>query len=416
MFDTECDPIPPGLDEMPPGPALMAFLSTIDMDRLTGHDRVVALRAAQRQVSYAQAVACAAMASVADHMGQAEFPDDPDLGWVAAATEIRVALRLTRRAAESQLDVALALRRRLPLVFEALCDGSIDMPRVWVLVSDTSHLDEETARRVVDQVIGDAPGLTTGQLRDRLRRLCIQADPDTATERYAEAVGQRRVVVEASPDGTAHLLGLDLPVDRVTEVSRRIDRIAKTLNRRSEPRTIDELRADVMLDLLSGKHRNSKGGTVEITIDLETLARLADAPGDLGGYGPVVADVARQVAEAQADGRWLFTITDPRTGQALHDGIVRRRPNTAQRRSVVARDRTCVFPGCRMPATDCDLDHRIPWAQKSETSTNGLAPGCRHDHVTVRHRIGWAYRPLPGGDHLWTSPLGHSYTTSGRPP
>jgi len=68
-----------------------------------------------------------------------------------------------------------------------------------------------------------------------------------------------------------------------------------------------------------------------------------------------------------------------------------------------------------MPATACDLDHRIPWTNGGPTTTDHLTPLCRHDHVT-RHRTGWQYQPLPNGDHHWTSPLGHTYTTSGQPP
>ena len=69
-----------------------------------------------------------------------------------------------------------------------------------------------------------------------------------------------------------------------------------------------------------------------------------------------------------------------------------------------------------MPATGCDLDHRTPWTQQHTTSAGGLDPLCRFHHITARHHIGWTRRPLPGGDHLWTSPLGHLYTTSGTPP
>jgi hypothetical protein len=415
MFDRD-EPIPVGLDEMPPGPVLGAFLASIDPDRLSGHDRVVFVRAAQRQASHALARVYAGISSVADHMVTEEFGDDPVLAHEAASTEIRVALRLTRRGADSQLEVAVGLRRRLPRVWQALCAGSIDVPRARVVLSATSHLDEATARAVVDQVIDEAYRFTTGQLRERVARMCIDADPDTATQRYEEAIEQRRVIMEASSDGTAHLLGLDLPPDRVAEVTRRIDRLAKTLNTTSDPRTMDQLRADVFLDLLAGEHRNTKGGVVDIHVDLATLARLSESPGDLAGYGPVVADIARQVTHAQVDGQWRFTITDPTTGLPVHDGTTRRRPTTSQRRSVEARDRVCVFPGCRMPARQCDLDHRTPWSHHQHTSTDGLAPGCRHDHNTNRHRIGWTHQPLPGGDHLWTSPLGHHYTTSGHKP
>ncbi|MEX1208512.1 MAG: DUF222 domain-containing protein [Acidimicrobiia bacterium] len=416
MFGKEFAVIPEGLDLMPTGPALGAILASIDVDALSGHDRVVVLRAQQRMASHFQAQVYAAMAAVADHMDRVEFAEDPALAWEAAATEIRAALRLTRRAAESELDVAVAVRRRLPGVWIALRTGSIDGRRARVIAHGTSHLDEETARRVVDTVIEDAPHFTTGELGALVRKLSVAVDPDSAKERYAEAVDGRRVVTEATPDGTAHLLGMDLPPDRVAAVADRINRLAMSLNRSGDPRSIDQLRADVFLDLLAGTNRAAKGGTIDLRVDLETLARLAKTPGDLAGFGPVIADIARQVAESQRKGEWRYTVTDPDTGLPIDGGTTRRRPTPSQRRTVESRDQVCYFPGCRMPATDCDLDHRTPWAERRRTSADGLDAGCRHDHVTVRHRIGWIHRLLPGGDHLWISPLGHRYTKSGLPP
>jgi hypothetical protein len=154
---------------------------------------------------------------------------------------------------------------------------------------------------------------------------------------------------------------------------------------------------------------------VDITVDLHTLSGLAEYPGELSGYGPVIADIARPVAERQHDAEWRFTVTHPGTGQTIGNGTTRRRPTSGQRRHVEARNRTCIFPGCRMPATDSDLDHRIPWAEGGHTSVDQLVPLCRHDH-TIRHRSGWKHQPLPDGDHQWTSRLGHTYTTSGQPP
>lgn len=155
---------------------------------------------------------------------------------------------------------------------------------------------------------------------------------------------------------------------------------------------------------------------VDIHVDLDTLARLADHPGELAGYGPVIADIARQVADASPGAEWRYTATSPTTGQVLHDGTTRRRPTARQRRHIEARDRKCVFPGCRMPATDCDIDHRIPHSEGGPTVIPNLAPLCRHDHRVVRHHAGWTHQTLPDGDHRWTSKLGRIYTTSGRPP
>ena len=109
------------------------------------------------------------------------------------------------------------------------------------------------------------------------------------------------------------------------------------------------------------------------------------------------------------------TITHPDTGQIVAKGTTSRRPTAAQRRHVETRDRTCTFPGCRSPATDCDLDHRTPHSQGGPTHIENLGPLCRHHH-NLHHHHGWTYQPLPGGDYQWTSPLGHTYTTSGTPP
>jgi ribosomal protein L19E len=92
-----------------------------------------------------------------------------------------------------------------------------------------------------------------------------------------------------------------------------------------------------------------------------------------------------------------------------------RRTNTKQKRHIHARNRTCITPGCRMPAVNCDLDHTKPWAETGHTTVDELAPLCRHHHCQ-RHKYGWTYSPIKGGDYLWTSRLGLKYTTSGRPP
>jgi len=407
--------IPAGLETMEPGLMLGAMLATINVGRLSGHDRVIVLQARQRMASHYQAQVYADMTSVVDAMS-GEVGDDL---WAAeaAAAEIRVALRLTRRAADSELALALDLKQRLPRVFAALDAGDIDMRRARTLSYGTSHLGGDVGRRVADRALEVARRLTTGQLGALIRRLCLEVDPDDAKERYRRAVEDRRLVAEPTDSGTANLLGLDLPPDRVSAVATHINEIARSLNTAREARTMDQLRADVFLDILEGKRsqRTSGRGSVDIRVDLETLAGLKEHPGDLAGYGPVIADIARRVSEHQQHAQWRFSVTDPATGRPLLSGTTRRRPTAGQRRLVEARDPTCVFPGCRMPAAACDLDHSTPWSDGGSTAVSNLAPLCRHDH-RIRHEAGWTHEALPNGDHQWTTRLGHVYTTSGAPP
>jgi hypothetical protein len=383
---------------------MAGFLSAIDVNALAGHDRIVVLRAHQRLASHYNAKVYQDMAAVTDIMAD-EFDDDASDAHASAAMEIRAALHLTRRAADVELAFALHLRERLPRVSEMLKSGMIDVRRARTIERATCHLSAAAALRVVERVAEVAPTLTTGQLEVRLRRLCIEAGPDEAEQRYERAVADRRVVSVPT----------ELPPPRVTAVTRRINQIAQSLRGGGETRTMDQLRADVFLDLLTGATNEKGSGAVDIRVDLDTLTALADHPGDLGGYGPIIADIARHVVDNQHDSEWRYTVTDARDGRPIHTGTTRRRPTADQRRQVEARNPTCIFPGCRMPATGCDLDHRIPWSEGGPTAVDDLGPLCRHDHFG-RHRFGWTYEILSNGDCPWTSRLGRTYITSGAPP
>ena len=153
---------------------------------------------------------------------------------------------------------------------------------------------------------------------------------------------------------------------------------------------------------------------VDITVDLATLVGLSDTPGELNGYGPVVADLARRVVANQPRSEWRVRVTHPDDGELLWNGTTKRRPTTALRRSVEARSPTCVFPGCRIPATECDLDHTVDHASGGATTEKNLEPLCRHDHI-VKHKGRWKLARTPHG-YTWTSRLGHKYHTGPDPP
>ena len=334
-----------------------------------------------------------------------------------ASTGIGTALHLARNAADSQLGFALQLRERLPQVWELLHAGVIDVRRARTIVDGTDHLTEETARHVVDRIVDAAPKLTTGQIAARIRRLCVETDPGEAQTRYETAVEDRRVVIESTSDGTANLYAINLPADRAAAIRHRLHSCALDFKTAGETRTMDQLRTDVFLDLLESNHVSGgpNRAMVDITVDLATLTGLTENPGELAGFGPVIADIARQVTAEQEKAEWRWAVTDPDTTQVIHTGTTTRRPTTALKRLVQAQHRTCVFPGCRMPSGDCDLDHTVAVKDGGPTTENNLAPLCRHHH-RAKHQAPWKPRRLPNGDHQFTSPLGHAYTTSGIPP
>ena len=151
--------------------------------------------------------------------------------------------------------------------------------------------------------------------------------------------------------------------------------------------------------------------TVNLTIDLPTLLGLAENPGQLNGYGPIPAAVARELA---ADGKWRKFITDPTTGNLLDFGRESYLPPQVLRDFLLARDRTCRFPGCRRSGIKGEIDHAIPWEEGGETSPKNLGILCKRHHQLKTHG-GWKLESFEDGSCQWTSPLGKKRFVPARP-
>ncbi|MEE8376685.1 MAG: hypothetical protein V3S26_10240 [Acidimicrobiia bacterium] len=218
-------------------------------------------------------------------------------------------------------------------------------------------------------------------------------------------MSERRIIIEATTDGTADLHAYGLPADRAVAISRKLNRLA-----------MDQLRADIFVDFLSGGHPSggSDWGIVDIHVDLTTLTGSDEDPGEILGYGPVIADIARQVAADQHKAEWGYAVVDD-SGQVLHNGITNRRLTAALKRIAQTQHPTCVFPGCRMPSVDCDIDHRVAVIDRGPTTPCNPAPLCRHHH-RVKHQAPWKPSLQPDGGHTWLSRLDHTYTTNGQSP
>jgi hypothetical protein len=146
-----------------------------------------------------------------------------------------------------------------------------------------------------------------------------------------------------------------------------------------------------------------------VVVDLPTLLGLAERPGELPGYGPVPAAVARELAR---DRDWVRWLTDPVSGALLDRGGRRYRPGDRLRRFVAAAHGRCGFPGCSQPADRCDTDHRVTFRRGGRTVRVNLGPLCRSHHNAKTHGR-WRVRlDEDSGVLTWTSPLGKTYTKS----
>ena len=404
------------LARVPVGPDLAAVLDRVDGSLLNGYELVEVAKATSRQVAHYQAQLLAVVRESAYCPQGFEHSPPERTEWPQeyAADEIRLALTLTRRAADDLVGTAFVVVERTPDAWAALRAGRIDLPRARVLAAETCALPEDTCRQVIDQILPLAAELTTGQLRARVRRLVITVDPDAADRRQTEALTRRRLEHGLDSDGTATLTGRNLPPDRAATAAARIDALARATKRAGDTRTMDELRADLYLDILNGHPTPDGSGGVELVVPLATLTGLSQQPGEIKGWGPVLAEVARKVADNQRDGAWRFTAVDEDGGLVAHGGL-RRRPTGREAAFVKARDRTCRAPGCRTPAHRADLDHTVAWEDGGPTTAANLGVLCRHCHG-YKHSDGVEVEQPTPGTFVWRTRLGHTYTTRPTPP
>jgi hypothetical protein len=191
------------LDRLWAGPELVRRVAEVPIQELDTADRVRMMRAHQRLVAHYQAKLYQDMAAIWEE----QKDDFPDEGFAIAVQEIRAALNLTRRAAESELNNAIDFWERLPHVGDLLKLGRIDIRRAKVFAHETGALPEHIAQVVVEQTSSDAHRMNGAQLRALLRWYCVTADPEHAHRAYTQAVEERRVVAEPEADGTARLTG-----------------------------------------------------------------------------------------------------------------------------------------------------------------------------------------------------------------
>jgi hypothetical protein len=151
---------------------------------------------------------------------------------------------------------------------------------------------------------------------------------------------------------------------------------------------------------------------LHVTVPVTTLAGVSDAPGDLAGYGPIPAVVARGLA-ARAP-IWWRLLTDPATGALCPTPPTGYRIPDPVRRYVQTRDTTCAHPGCDRPAVACDLDHADDWPAGPTCPCN-LSPRCRRHH-NCKTRGAWTVTTARDGRHTTTSPTGRTYPTVPDPP
>ncbi len=434
------------------------------IDAVIGFDRVCSWAGARQAVLLAEF----ARRRPSDHPLAANS-DTPSRASEFAADEIGLALRLSRQTAVNRLVMAQTLIDELPATLAAWQAGTIDSLKARAITETSYLLPGELRGALEARVLPRAGTQTIAQLRAALARAVLVLDPEGAAERHHHRRADRRVVVSPDEDGMASLWAL-LSAPDATAAYQRLCALARGLGS-DDPRGMDARRADLLVDLLTGRRcaatadcpdphcdgdctdpdrpspdhpddptetaptDDRAGGSatshtepaaslsghccgprrgtgpgkplVSVVVPITTLLGLDDYPGELVGHGPIPAGVAREIA---AQGTWRRLLTDPASGTLLDYGRTTYTPPAGLADFVRARDLRCRFPTCGQPATTADLDHTIPYPD-GPTSEHNLHASCRRHHRLKTHTPGWDVDQHPDGRITWTTPTGHIHTS-----
>ncbi|MDO8121608.1 DUF222 domain-containing protein [Isoptericola sp. b490] len=445
-----------------PGAALVDLLERGDPEQASDEALLEAAVDYQKIVSWAQAGAARAAAELSRR--EVMNPVWPSAAGAVSVTDVTAeelapALGWSRRAARRLVTDGRAFDGPLAATGEMLARGELDLPRARVLVDALVEQPLPVAWEVQDMVLPDAPCRTVSQLTRDVAQALVVVDPRGASQNCRLAERRRRVDrPKALPDGMAGWWAV-LPAAEATRMDATLDSLARSGRAAGDPRTLDQLRADLLADLVIGRiegpgvagrgpasraaettvpewvhagpgrpgdapaspgesdhsgvtgpgrtvRRQAARARIDVLVPWDVLAGISDGPGFLAGYGPIPAPVARELA---SDATWRRILTDARSGAVLDVGRMRYRPPAALAEHVRCRDRWCVRPGCSAAASRCDLDHTAEWDRDDgPTAHDNLGPLCRRDHQVKTHG-GARLRQVAPGVFEWTTPLGRTY-------
>ncbi len=247
------------LDQLPPGPALAAWLSGTEVRSLSEWDLPGVASGYHRLAAWAQARELEAVAEMAsrtaardDHV-RVNTDGRPDQVTPAAGSTVGLELVMSHPAAMDWTHLGVTLRWRLSATWAALNAGRIDLSRARLIAEATAPLDDDTARAVEARILPSAGDQTTGQLRAALRRAIIAADPEGAEQRRKNAQRHAKVSLYPDPaDGTATLAGTRLPAVHAAAAMARLTAIARAMKSAGQAGGLDYLRATAFIGLLLG--------------------------------------------------------------------------------------------------------------------------------------------------------------------
>ncbi|GAB7066813.1 DUF222 domain-containing protein [Mycobacterium hodleri] len=406
------------------------------VDATTGTRGAGALSSWSRVENAACACRVATMAAMLDEAYALSGSADRDQWCLddfdAVAAHIGAAQNITPGAASHQLLVAIALHERFPRVAAVFAEGLITHALVKTVVQRGALVIDPDALRALDHLLAQAFGDWEPRSVDKTEKAIDffvgQVDPQAVRRAETKARGRSvEVHIEEDGSGLATVLATLFAHDaKVFEA--RLKNLAATVCP-ADPRTADQLRADAYGAIGNGTDRmaclcgNDDCAAIDgekpplfdkPLRDLTLTEVMTPTPGRFAKLRPAASTGGQflpgAVACRAAIGATITQVVHP--GQAPPEN--RYRPSKKLADFIRCRDMTCRFPGCRVPASQTDVDHTIPWPH-GPTAASNLKCICRRHHLLKTFWGGencWRERQLDDGTVIWTAPDGREYITT----
>ena len=397
--------------------------AALDLEAAVLVDLVAELETLGRTVSAAQAELTARLDALLTQE-QADAGVRPEELGKGVGNVVAAARRESPHRGRRHVSLARVVQTELPHTWAAWQDGRIDEWTSTVIARETACLPL-AHRLAVDEVVAGDPDalerLSPRRLLARLRAEAERLDPAACVARRRHAESERRVTLRPAPDSMTWLTAL-LPVKEGVAVYSTLTRVADRARAAGEERGRGQVMADALVATMLGVPASDTAPDVPATpvalgvvMTDAALFGGADDEAHLDGFGPIPAELAREIvcgavtAEEEVSIRRLYT--SPTTGELVSMDARTRTFRGNLARFVRLRDRTCRTPWCDAPVRHVDhVESREDGGPTSARNGQGLCEAC--NYAKTAHR--WRSRTEPDGSVTTTLPTGHRLTT--RPP
>ncbi len=180
--------------------------------------------------------------------------------WVAGdlrsvADELALALQLHKGAATLRIHTSCELVRNFPATLRALQEGELTERAAFTIVRELSVLENlEDIRAAETAVLEWARKHPLAGIRREAQRAAARQSPAARSRAHSRAMEERSVRMFPTSDGTADLVHTQDAIDAAA-VMASLNRAAARRRRYGDPRSLDQLRADIALARLLPRTR-----------------------------------------------------------------------------------------------------------------------------------------------------------------